>query len=48
MVEKITDADIEELMRDERCMLKLSNIILQRLLKEANEKIQELTDGTDA
>ncbi len=45
----ITDADIAILMQDERCMLKMSNIILQRLLKEANAKIAELesTDGNN-
>ena len=48
MVNTITDADIQELMKDERCMLKMSNIILQRLLREANKRIKELTDGTDA
>ncbi|KKM74100.1 hypothetical protein LCGC14_1403710 [marine sediment metagenome] len=42
MVENITDADVAELMKDERSLMRLSNIILQRLLKEANTRITEL------
>ena len=42
MVENITDADIAELMKDERSLMRLSNIVLQRLLKEANTRIAEL------
>ena len=42
MVEKVTDADIAELMKHEQSLMRLSNIILQRLLKEANTRIAEL------
>ena len=42
MVEKVTDADIAELMKDEQSLLRLSNIVLQRLLREANTRIANL------
>lgn len=45
MNEALTEADLAELLKDELCNLKLSNIILARQLREAQKRILELEDG---